>query len=143
MLKGKEFGQAIDAAITLKIQSGRVRSKAEIARHFGIRPPSLADWVKKGSISKEKLPALWAYFSDVVGPEHWGMTASEWPTGLTNRAADGSLKDGPAAARLSAPPWPLKKSTAERIQALTPAQQRQVDDALDVMLRGFEADGKK
>ncbi len=39
----------------------------------------------------------------------------------------------------SAPPWPLKKSTAERIQALTPAQQRQVDDALDVMLRGFEA----
>lgn len=40
------------------------------------------------------------------------------------------------------PPWPLKKSTLERIQALTPAQQRRVDDALDVMLRGFEAEGK-
>mgnify|MGYP001072585416 FL=1 len=37
-------------------------------------------------------------------------------------------------------PWPLKKSTAERIRALTPAQLRQVDDALDVMLRGFEAE---
>lgn len=37
------------------------------------------------------------------------------------------------------PPWPLKKSTPERIRALAPAQQRQVDDALDVMLRGFEA----
>lgn len=28
---------------------------------------------KKGSISKEKLPELWSYFSDVVGPEHWGL----------------------------------------------------------------------
>ncbi len=41
------------------------------------------------------------------------------------------------------PPWPLKKSTLERIQALTPAQQRRVDDALDVMLRGFEAEQQK
>lgn len=40
------------------------------------------------------------------------------------------------------PPWPLKKSTLERIQSLTPAQLRQADDALDVMLRGFEAGEK-
>ncbi|WP_368647941.1 helix-turn-helix domain-containing protein [Castellaniella ginsengisoli] len=42
----------------------------------------------------------------------------------------------------SAPPWPLKKSTAERIRALTPAQQRRADDAFDVILKGFEAEGK-
>jgi len=39
-------------------------------------------------------------------------------------------------------PWPLKKSTAERIRALTPAQQRRADDAFDVILKGFEAEGK-
>jgi hypothetical protein len=47
----------------------------------------------------------------------------------------------PATSNLS-PPWPLKKSTAERIRALTPAQQRRADDAFDVILKGFEAEGK-
>lgn len=41
------------------------------------------------------------------------------------------------------PPWPLKKSTAERIQALTPAQQRRADEMIDTILRGLEAEGKK
>lgn len=39
-------------------------------------------------------------------------------------------------------PWPLKKSTPERIRALTPAQLRRADDAIDVILKGFEAEGK-
>lgn len=77
MLKGKELGEAIKIAIERKIASGSVDSKAEIARHFGIRPPSLYDWINKGSISKDKLPELWRYFSDVVDMEHWGMTGSE------------------------------------------------------------------
>ena len=47
----------------------------------------------------------------------------------------------PSTSNLS-PPWPLKKSTAERIRALTPAQQRRADDAFDVILKGFEAEGK-
>ncbi len=56
--------------------------------------------------------------------------------------------DGPkfvvGQARESAVPygWPLKKSTPERIRALTPAQQRRADDAIDVILKGFEAEGK-
>lgn len=62
-------------AITLKMDCGAVASKAEIARHFGIKPPSIHDWIKKGSISKDKLPELWRYFSDVVGPEHWGISS--------------------------------------------------------------------
>lgn len=83
MLKGKEFGAAIGEAVKLKIEQGKATSKAEIARHFGMKPPSLSDWVKKGSVSKDKLHELWRYFSDVVGPDHWGITQSEWPLGLT------------------------------------------------------------
>lgn len=47
MLKGKELGKAIDFAINAKIAAGYARSKAEIAREFGMKPPSLVDWVKK------------------------------------------------------------------------------------------------
>jgi hypothetical protein len=77
MLKGKQLGDAIKRAIELKIASGAVRSKSEIARHFGIQPPSIHDWINKGSISKDKLTELWRYFSDVVGMEHWGITGDE------------------------------------------------------------------
>ncbi|EIX9596861.1 MULTISPECIES: DNA-binding transcriptional repressor RacR [Klebsiella pneumoniae complex] len=73
MLSGKDLGRAIEQAIDKKIAKGSAKSKAEIARHFKIKPPSIHDWINKGSISKEKLPELWNYFSDVVGPEHWGL----------------------------------------------------------------------
>ncbi|EAX3299502.1 hypothetical protein JYN54_09705 [Salmonella enterica subsp. enterica serovar Muenchen] len=73
MLSGKELGLAIEQAINKKLALGTARTKAEIARHFEIKPPSIHDWIKKGSISKDKLPELWRYFSDVVGPEHWGL----------------------------------------------------------------------
>ena len=83
MLKSKDFGAAISEAIQRKLDSGSAKSKAEIARHFGMQPPSLSDWVKKGSVAKDKLPELWRYFSDVAGPDHWGLSASEWPSGLS------------------------------------------------------------
>lgn len=73
MLKGKELGAAIKKAIDLKVASGAIVSKSDVARHFGIKTPSVYDWIKKGSISKDKLIRLWDYFSDVVGPEHWGI----------------------------------------------------------------------
>ena len=75
MLKSKALGDAIKEAINLKIASGAARTKKEIASHFGIQPPSLHDWIKNGTIGKEKLPELWRYFSDVVGPSHWGLNA--------------------------------------------------------------------
>jgi len=74
MLTGKQLGQAIAQAIALKKASGAIKREADVAAHFGVRQPSLADWKKRGTISKEKLPELWRYFSDVVGPEHWGLT---------------------------------------------------------------------
>ncbi|PRT57203.1 hypothetical protein C6086_31915 [Escherichia coli] len=64
MLSGKDLGRAIEQAINKKIASGAVKSKAEIARHFKVQPPSIHDWIKKGSISKDKLPELWRFFSD-------------------------------------------------------------------------------
>lgn len=89
MLKGKEFGEAIGSAIKMKLERELAASKAEIARHFGMKPPSLSDWVKKGSVAKDKLPELWRYFSDVAGPAHWGMTEEEWPAGLPTTQAPG------------------------------------------------------
>jgi carbonic anhydrase len=76
MLKGKELGAAIKQAIDLKIASGAIVSKADVAKYFDIKTPSIYDWIKKGSISKDKLVKLWDYFSDVVGPEHWGIDNS-------------------------------------------------------------------
>lgn len=69
MLSGKELGAAIASAIEKKGVT-----QVAVAQHFGIRPPSVQDWIKRGTVSKRHLTELWAYFSDVVGPEHWGIT---------------------------------------------------------------------
>ncbi len=93
MLSGKELGRAIEQAIDKKLSIGSAKSKAEIARHFKIKPPSIHDWINKGSISKEKLPELWNYFSDVVGPEHWGLKG--YPlTDTYEPATDPIVKNG-------------------------------------------------
>lgn len=76
MHTGKQLGEAIRIAIDRKLDQG-VRKK-DIAQYFDIKEPSIADWIKKGSIQKEKLPKLWRYFADVVGMEHWGLTAQDF-----------------------------------------------------------------
>jgi hypothetical protein len=38
MLSGKELGRAIEQAIDKKLSIGSAKSKAEIARHFKIKP---------------------------------------------------------------------------------------------------------
>jgi len=50
-----------------------------LANHFHVRGPSVHGWINNGTIAKSRLPELWLYFSDVVGPEHWGMQS--WPHG--------------------------------------------------------------
>lgn len=79
MHTGKKLGEAIRIAVQKKIDSRAVRSKAEIARHFRIKPPSMYDWFNRGSIAKGKLPELFRYFSDVVTPDHWGITEEDEP----------------------------------------------------------------
>ncbi|AOV05702.1 peptidase S24-like family protein [Delftia acidovorans] len=76
MLTGEKLGQAIAEAIELKGVS-----KKEVAEHFEVRPPSIQDWVNRGTISKDKLPKLWSYFADVVQPAHWGLP--DYPPGTT------------------------------------------------------------
>lgn len=68
MLTGKELGDALKVAIEKK----RVTKKA-VADHFGVKPPSVQDWIKFGRIGKQHLNELVDFFADVVPPEHWGM----------------------------------------------------------------------
>jgi hypothetical protein len=68
MLTGHELGKAIEAAMRLKGVS-----PTEVAHHFGVRSPSVHGWLKTGRIGKDKLKELFDYFSEVVGPDHWGL----------------------------------------------------------------------
>ncbi len=68
MLTGPELGAAIEAA---RIAKGV--SKKKLADDFSVKPPSVQGWVNNGRIDKSKLMDVIAYFSDVVGPEHWGL----------------------------------------------------------------------
>lgn len=138
MLKGIEFGMAIKKAIEMKILSGAARSKAEIARHFGVKPPSIADWEKKGSVSKDKLPELWRYFSDVVGPAHWGMRESEWPAGLTSEAENRG-----AQVTASAKDWPFPKIDESKVRRLSDEDRASVQTAILIAAAQVGIDIKK
>ena len=68
MLTGKELGAAIREAIRLK----GVR-RVEVADAFGVKPPSIQDWMNFGRIDKKHIEKLVAYFDDVVPASHWGF----------------------------------------------------------------------
>lgn len=68
MLEKQELGAAIASAMKIK-----GISHTDLAQHFDVKVPSVYGWTKEGRIAKGKLPELFAYFSDVVGPEHWGI----------------------------------------------------------------------
>ena len=92
MLTGQALGAAIEAARKKK----KVTKKA-MADAFGVSPPAVQDWVTRGTIDKARLQALWEYFSDVVGPEHWGLVETE-------RAGSGSFTQALADWRTIASP---------------------------------------
>lgn len=71
MLTGTELGKALDSAMTLK----KVK-QADVAKAFKIRQPSVSEWISTGRIGKKHIPTLITYFSDVVGPDHWGLPFS-------------------------------------------------------------------
>ena len=81
MLTGPDLGSAIEAA---RLKKG-VTKKA-LAAHFGVAPPSIQDWVRRGTIDKAKLPGLWDYFSDVVGPAHWGLPSAQAPMSVAEQS---------------------------------------------------------
>lgn len=69
MLSGEELGRAIRAAIDAKGITQKV-----VAAEFGVKQPSVSDWIKYGRIDKKHLSHLMVFFSDVVGPAHWGLS---------------------------------------------------------------------
>jgi transcriptional regulator with XRE-family HTH domain len=70
LVTGPAFGTAIRVALGHKGMTQK-----ELARHFGVTPQSVQDWLKRGVVGKDKLFALLDLFRDVVGPEHWGLEA--------------------------------------------------------------------
>jgi len=72
MLTGPELGAAIEAARIKKNVP-----KNALAKVFGISAPSVNGWVTTGRIDKSKLIEVIRYFSDVVGPEHWGLASED------------------------------------------------------------------
>lgn len=96
MLTGSKLGAAIRAAVEKKAKQG-VTQRA-IADHFEIKPPSLQDWMKRGTVRKDRLGDLFEYFADVVGPDHWGMAAfPQRQVSLYALAPAGSLREPPDA----------------------------------------------
>lgn len=71
MLVGKELGAAISEAIRKK-----GISKSECARHFGVTPGAITNWIDTGRINKSRLTDLFEFFKDAVPPEHWGLAPS-------------------------------------------------------------------
>lgn len=69
MLTGKALGQAIAAAIEKK----RV-TKVAVAQHFHVKPPSIQDWINKGTIDKAKLPPPWPILVGAAEIRHYLLT---------------------------------------------------------------------
>lgn len=123
MLTGKKLGQAIEAA-----RKEKAVTKAELARVFKVKPPSIQDWVNNGTIEKGKLEALWRYFSDVVGPSHWGL--SEFPSSVTSTVSPTTI-------------WPFEDVSFERFQRLSERQKGRLEQALIEALEQIESGESK
>lgn len=75
MLSGEHLGAAIRSAMKLKGVT-----QGQVAAEFGIKQPSVSEWLKTGRVAKEHIAHLVSYFSDVVGPEHWGLAVGISPS---------------------------------------------------------------
>lgn len=116
MLTGPELGAAIDAA---RIAKGV--SKKQLADDFQVKPPSVQGWVKNGRIDKSKLMDVIAYFSDVVGPEHWGLRPGFSYESLSDVAAEPVAEPAPT-------------SAAEMVRAMLAKQGRNLSDTARAQL---------
>lgn len=138
MLHGKALGQAIAQAIQLKIDAGKAKSRSEIARAFGVTPQAIRGWVNTGSIAKEKIPLLWKYFSDVVGPTHWGLSDAD---ALFIRSSIGHSNNANAPAEPTS--WPFSVTKLEDVHQLTPQQLKQLDLMIAAYLLGVQSNASK
>lgn len=126
MLTGKELGLAIREAIALKGVTQR-----ELANVFEVKPPSIQDWIKRGTVSKDKLPALWHYFEDVVGPEHWGLDSfPRWPIRRPRTKAPEGLHEESEAAPYLPGFESLSIPLLAQLGSMSPAEERLHDDVV-------------
>ncbi|MDH1548649.1 S24 family peptidase [Pseudomonas juntendi] len=116
MLTGPELGAAIDAA---RIAKGV--SKKQLADDFQVKPPSVQGWVKNGRIDKSKLMDVIVYFSDVVGPEHWGLRPGFSYESLPEVTSEPVAEPAPA-------------SAAEMVRAMLAKQGKNLSDTARAQL---------
>lgn len=137
MHSGTELGAALKEAMTRK----GVTQK-QVADHFKIYQPSVSNWIKTGRIHKDHIAELLEYFSDVVGPEHWGLAPHAAP-GVAAVPAGAKLSVGQgllqAARTIEAMPDRKKQFIAETASALLlaePAKRTELADEIDTMTGG-------
>ncbi|TFL14027.1 hypothetical protein CSC67_07600 [Pusillimonas caeni] len=135
VLYGKDLALAIERAIEIKIDKGKIKSRTDVAHEFGVSPQAIRGWVRTGSIGKERLPKLWEYFSDVVGPEHWGFS----PEVITFLA-----KTLPSeVSSLSSNSWPFRITRFEDVLRLNQEQINQLDLIMSAYLLGVQSNARK
>ena len=117
MLTGQELGNAIAEAIKKKGVT-----KAAVAQEFGVKPPSVQDWIKRGTIAKDKLPQLWDYFANVVDASHWGLEVLPKLSAPVN--APIPMPTRPALA------WPFEGIDCKKVLALAPSDIARLEGAL-------------
>lgn len=84
MLQGPALGTAIANAMKLKAERMAVSkiTQAALASALGMTQPSVSELLKYGRLAKENVPTLLDYFSDVVGPDHFGLPFSKFEMDL-------------------------------------------------------------
>ncbi len=118
MLTGNQLGAAIEQA---RIKKGV--TKVALAAAMGVKPASVQDWVKYGRLAKERINDLVEYFSDVVGPDHWGLDFSAATSGMMQSASHEALDSAlPDDAAVEIVKFVKKMTPRERIQLLGAAK---------------------
>lgn len=72
MYEKEQLAEALREAMRLK---GDMSQQA-LADEFGVRQSSVSEWRRYGRVAKRHIDHLISYFSDVVPPEHWGLSSS-------------------------------------------------------------------
>lgn len=124
MLEGPALGHALREAMTRK----RV-TQQQVADVFGVKQPSVADWLKHGRVAKRHINRMLEFFSDVVGPEHWGL-----PTGEASHIQPAVVSEQPA--NYGPELTPLEHELLAALRQLPESEQREA--ANRVMARAEE-----
>lgn len=133
MLQGPALALAIVGAMRLKATRLEIAkiTQAEIGKALGMSQPSVSELLKFGRLAKEKVPVLLDYFSDVVGPDHFGLPFSKFEMDLLKE-----LRKLPAHTQSA-----LLERVRKSVDAVTIAT-AELDEPLEAAPRKRQANGK-